>query len=101
MPLTKPSIMFKFDTHYTMPRLLQKVIVFSALCLFPASAFAQPVVDSIKYEEPDQSVIIVYLSEDVTYTATSPLPSPDWVVYHGGTAYASVATAPRGGFDAN
>jgi len=67
--------------------------------LCSASTFSQPVVDSIRYVDPDQSVIIIYLSEDVNYTPSSPAYSPDWVVTHDGVAYAGVVLMPQGALD--
>ena len=71
------------------------LLKFLFLSVIAAKGFAAPVVDSIRYNEVDQSILIVYLSEDVTYTASFPAADPDWIVYNGGVAYPSVATQSR------
>lgn len=72
---------------------------FFLICLFIQNGISQPVVDSIRYNETDQSILIVYLNNDISYTPTSPMTTTDWRVYHGSTQYPSVTLLSRGFFD--
>ncbi|MDT8432771.1 MAG: PKD domain-containing protein [Bacteroidales bacterium] len=79
--------------------LKRAVFLVSFLCIAAQTIFSQPVVDSIRYIEPDQSILIVHLNENVSYTPTSPAATPDWVVYHNGIAYPAVYLDAQGVLD--
>ena len=75
------------------------ITIFSLLFVLNPFLLAQPSVDSIRYNLVDQSILLIYCSENVSYTATYPTASPDWEVNHGGLSYASVSLMNRSVFD--
>ncbi len=99
--LNKPASKMKSTKLSSQSKQLTRIFVLlAALILWAGNLLAVvPTVDSIKYVESDQANIIVYLSVDVVYTHSDPLPDANWVVYHDGNAYPAVATDNQGGLD--
>ncbi len=72
------------------------------ICSSLSNVYGQIAVDSIRYNETDQSILLVYLNDvNVTYTPTFPFATPDWQVSHGPTPYANTYLMPRGPMDGN